>query len=118
MLDLSKLPVLELPSENFEFEILGTQQKVKVTAADDEAFLDVADLKEDAMYEAKIRRYFLKRCTDLSDKDIDLLMSKDGKAASEILSRIFKLSDAFTAEQKRLRDEAKKKSTPSPNTAS
>ncbi len=118
MLDLSKLPVFELPSENFEFEFIGTLQKVKLTAADDEAFLDTSDLKKNELNEAKIRRYFLKRCTDLSDKDIDLLMSKDGKAVSEILTRIFKLSDDFTAEQKRLRDEAKKKSTPSPNTAS
>lgn len=117
MLDLTKLPALELPSEEFEFDFLGTKQSTKITAADDEAFLDTADLRENSVYEAKIRRYFLKRCTDLTDKDIDLIMSRDGKAAADILTKIFELSDKFTAEQKRLREEAKKKSTPIAGTA-
>lgn len=111
MLDLSKLPALELPSEDIEFDVLGITQKARITAADDEAFLDTADLRNNPVFEAKIRRYFLKRCSDLADKDIDYLMRCDGKAVSEILKKIFDLSDKFTAEQKRLREEAKKNST-------
>ena len=67
MLDLTKLPALELPSENIEFDVLGRTQKARITAADDEAFLDTADLRDNPIFESKIRRYFLKRCTDLSD---------------------------------------------------
>lgn len=117
MLDLSKLPALELPSEDIEFDVLGRAQKARITAADDEAFLDTADLRDNPIFESKIRRYFLKRCTDLSDKDIDYLMRCDGKAVAEILNKIFNLSDKFTAEQKRLREEAKKNSTAESPTA-
>ena len=112
MLDLSKLKALELPKKEVEVEILGELQKVEISAFGDDICLELADIKDfnPTNCEYLSRKILLNKCAGLSDDDAKILLSKDGRAATKILTEIFEITDAFDAERKKIRENAKKKS--------
>ena len=112
MLDLSKLKALELPKKEVEVEILGELQKVEVSAFGDDIYLELSDIKDSnpTNCEYLSRKILLNKCAGLSDDDAKILLSKDGRAATKILTYIFEITDAFDAERKKIRENAKKKS--------
>ena len=112
MLDLSKLKALELPKKEVEVEILGELQKVEVSAFGDDIYLELSDIKDSnpTNCEYLSRKILLNKCAGLSDDDAKILLSKDGRAATKILTEIFEITDAFDAERKKIRENAKKKS--------
>ena len=112
MLDLSKLKALELPKKEIEVEILGEPQKVEISAFGDDIYLELADIKDTNPTNSEYlsRKLLLVKCAGLTEDDAKILLSKDGKAATKILSAIFEITDAFDSERKKIRENAKKKS--------
>lgn len=112
MLDLSKLKALEFPKKEVEVEIMGELQKVEVSAFGDDIYLELADIKDSnpTNCEYLSRKILLNKCAGLSEDDAKILLSKDGRAATKILTEIFEITDAFDAERKKIRENAKKKS--------
>ena len=111
MLDLSKLKALELPKKEIEVEILGEVQKVEISAFGDDIYLELADIKDTNPTNSEYlsRKLLLVKCAGLTDDDAKILLSKDGKAATKIMSAIFEITDAFDLERKKIRENAKKK---------
>ena len=112
MLDLSKLKALSIPEKEIEVEILGEPQKLKITAFGDDVSVRMADIRENKPDECEInlRKILLVSCAGLSPDDADLLLQRDGIAASKILSEIFTLSKEFDSERKKIREQAEKNS--------
>lgn len=112
MLDLSKLKALELPKKRIEVKIIGERQSLEISAFGDDISVRMADIRENKPDECEInlRKILLVSCAGLSPEDADLLLQKDGEAASKILSEIFLLANEFDRERQKIREQAEKNS--------
>lgn len=112
MLDLSKLKALSMPEKEIEVEILGEKQKLKISAFGDDVSVRMADIRENKPDECEInlRKILLVSCAGLSLEDAEILLQKDGAAASKILSGIFSLANDFDQERKKIKEQAEKNS--------
>ena len=107
-LDLSRLEALKLPEETVEIKIGAEMQKVTVTAHDDTVLIIISEIMknhpEDG--ELRVRRLLLTGCAGLTQEQAETLLRYDGRAAAELIQKIFELTAKFNSERDRMREQA------------
>lgn len=107
-LDLSRLEALKLPEETVEIRIGAELQKVTVTAHDDMILIIISEIMknhpEDG--ELRVRRLLLTGCAGLNQEQAETLLRYDGRAAAELIQKIFELTAKFNSERDRMREQA------------
>ena len=107
-LDLSRLEALKLPEETVEIRIGAELQKVTVTAHDDMILIIISEIMknhpEDG--ELRVRRLLLTGCAGLNQEQAETLLRFDGRAAAELIQKIFELTAKFNSERDRMREQA------------
>jgi hypothetical protein len=111
-IDLSKLKALALPSKEVTAEVLGEKQTVSITTYGYDVSLKIDDLRLNYPQDGEFRVWMLllTECAGMSADDAALYISRDGKAAAELIKEINKFTKEFDKVCEDKRSEAKKKS--------
>lgn len=113
MIDLSKIPALELPSRNVKIKILGVEQEQEIHAlSGDDAMKAWALTFADENGENTVKRIYiaLTKGAGLRQEDATALVRLDWDAAVFLANEVFLLTSEFDKSKMAMAEQAEKNS--------